>query len=183
MHNVHVGAVALDFQFRKTSDSITLETRRKGNQDCWVEFSPAFSLRAQVVSVEMNGRPLPFKMHSNGNDQHLSLRFPVYGGPNNLVVHVKNDFGLALNNELPPLGSASRGLRELSESWNAARTQLTIEFSGRAGSSYEVGVWNPAQITSVEGAALSKAGMLAIQMPQGASDQYVPLKVEIHFGR
>lgn len=183
MHNIRVGGVELDFQFHKTSDSITLETRRKGNQDCWVEFSPALSLRAQVVSVEMNGRPLPFKMQANGNDQHLSLRFPVYGGPNNLVVHVKNDFGLTFNNELPPLGSASRGLRVLSESWNATRTQLTIELSGRAGSSYELGVWNPNQILSVEGATLTKSGELAVQMPQGASEEYVPLRVEIHFAR
>jgi glycogen debranching enzyme len=183
MHNVHVGGAELDFQFRKTSDSITLETGRKGNGDYWVEFSPALSLRAQVVSVEMNGRPLPFKMQANGNDQHLVVRFPVHGGPNSLVVHVKNDFGLALNNDLPPLGSASRGLRVLSESWNAGRTQLTVEISGRAGATYELGVWNPAQISSVGGASLTKSGKLAVQMPQGASDQYVPLNLEIHFGR
>jgi glycogen debranching enzyme len=183
MHNIHVGGVELEFQYRKTLDSITLEARRAGNGDCWAEFSPAFSLRAHIVSVEMNGRPLPFKMQSNANDQHLSVRFPVYGGPNNIVIHVRNEFGLALNNELPPLGSASRGLRVLGESWNTARTQLSVELSGRAGASYELGVWNPGQISSVQGATLTKARKLTIQMPQGANDQYVPLKVEIGFAR
>ena len=183
MHNIHVGGVQLEFQYRKTLDSITLETVRTGNGDCWVEFSPALSLRAQVVNVEMNGRPLPFKMQSSANDQHVSLRFPIYGGPNNLVIHVRNDFGLALNNELPPLGSASRGVRVLNESWNDRKTQLTVELSGRAGVAYELGVWNPAQISSVEGAALTKNGKLMVQMPQGASEDYVPSKVEIHFAR
>jgi glycogen debranching enzyme len=182
VHNARVGEVSLDLQYRKTTDSLTLEAKRTGNGDCWVEFSPAVSLRTQVLSVEMNGRPLPFKVRPNRNDQHLSVRFPVDGGPNVVVVHVKNDFGLALLNELPPLGSASRGLRILSESWNQARTEVTLETSGRGGSSYEMNVWNPAQISSAEGALLNKAGKLEITMPAG-QDSYVSQKVVIHFTR
>ena len=179
IRNVHVAGVSVDFRYQKTEDGITLEARRAGTGDCWVEFSPAFSLRTQVVSVQMNGRPLPFKMEPNGNDQHLSARFAVSDGTNNLVVRVKNDFGLALSNELPALGSASRGLRVLSESWNASKTQLTLEVSGRAGMSYQMDVWNPGQISSVEGAVLTKLGKLEIQIPQGA-DGYVQQRVVIH---
>ena len=183
IHNVRVGGVGVDFQYRKTADTVELETKRTGSGDCWVDFSPAFSLRTHVLSVEMNGRRLPFKMLPNSNDQHLSVRFPVSGGPNHLMIRVKNDFGLALANELPALGSASRGLRALSESWNAAKTEFTLEVSGRAGSRYELDVWNSSQIASVEGAALSKFGKLEIQMPQGAADSYVQQKLVIHFSR
>lgn len=183
IHNVRVGGVGIDIQYRKTDDRIMLEARRSGSGDCWIDYSPAFSLRTQVTSVELNGRPLPFKMQPNPNDQHLSLRFPIYGGPNNLIIHVKNDFGLALANELPPLGSVSRGLRVLNESWNAAKTQLTLNLSGRAGARYEMAVWNPSQISSVEGATLTKAGKLEIQMLGPSREDYVPQKVELHFGR
>jgi hypothetical protein len=182
VHNVRVGEVGLDFQYRKTADSIVLETKRTGTGDCWVEFSPAFSLRTQIVSVEANGHPLPFKMQPNRNDQHLSVHFPVNAGTNNLVVHIKNDFGLSLNNELPLLGSASRGIRVLSESWNASKTQLTLDLSGRPASHYDLGVWNSSQVSSVEGGVLTKAGKLEIQMPEGPPDTYVSQKVEIHFG-
>jgi glycogen debranching enzyme len=182
IRNVHVGGVGIDFQYRKTVDGMTLEAKRTGVGDCWVEFSPAFSLRAEVVSVQMNGRPLPFKMQPNGNDQHLSARFPISDGTNSLVIRMKNDFGLALSNELPVLGSASRGLRVLSESWNSSKTQLTLEVSGRAGMSYQIDVWNPGEISSVDDAVLTKLGKLDIQMPQGA-DGYVQQKVVIHFGR
>jgi glycogen debranching enzyme len=182
IRNVHVAGVSVDFRYQKTEDGITLEAKRTGTGDCWVEFSPAFSLRTQVVSVQMNGRPLPFKTEPNGNDQHLAARFPVNDGTNNLVIRVKNDFGLALSNELPALGSASRSLRVLSESWNASKTQLTLEVSGRAGMSYQMDVWSPGQISSVEGAVLTKLGKLEFQMPQGA-DGYVQRKVVIHFGR
>ena len=96
-------------RYRKTADSIVLEAKRIGTGDCWIEFSPAFSLRTQIVGAEMNGRPLAFRMQPNSNDQHLLVRFRLYGGPNNLVIHVKNDFGLSLESDLPPLGSTTRG--------------------------------------------------------------------------
>jgi glycogen debranching enzyme len=182
IRNVRVAGIGVDFQYRKTSGSLVLESKRAGTGECWVEFSPSFSPRTQVVGAQLNGQPLPFKMQPNSNDQHLSVRFPVVGGSNSLVIRLKNDFGLALSNELPPLGSASRGLRVVSESWNAARTQMTLEVSGLSGSRYQLDVWNPGQIASVEGGELVKE-KLEIRMPQASPDSYVQQKVMIHFGR
>ena len=181
MLNIRIGQAGLDLHYKKTTDTLTLEAKRSGTGDCWVEFSPALSLRTEVVSVELNGRPLAFKVQPNQNDQHLLVRFPVYGGPNALAIRVKNDFGLTVTNELPALGSASRGLRVISESWNIPRTQLTMEVSGRAGSRYELGVWNAGQVSSVEGGTLSKSGRLEIQMPQGEADSYTSQSLIIHF--
>jgi hypothetical protein len=185
LRNVHLDQANLDFRYKKNLDGITLEATRSGTGDCWVEFSPAFSLRAEVVSVEMNGRPLPFQIQANTQDQHVSVRFPVYGGPNNVVMHVKNDFGLALSNQLPALGSTSRGLRVISNSWNAARDQLTFEVSGLPGMEYELGVWNPGQIASVEGAVLTKQGNIQIEMPKEKEKDasYSHHTVVIHFGK
>jgi hypothetical protein len=110
------------------------------------------------------------------------VRFPVYGGPNNLVIRLRNEFGLALSNELPPLGSASRGLRILSESWNSAKTQLTLDLSGRSGFRYQLSVWNPGQISTVEGGNLAKSGKLEINMPEADAESYVTQRLVIHFG-
>jgi hypothetical protein len=188
--------INVDFRYRKTPDSISLETARTGTGDCWVEFSPALSLRTGVVSVEMNGRPVPFKIQPSGNseDQHVSVRFPVYGGPNSVVIRVKNDFGLTLANQLPPLGSTSRGLRVISDSWNSARNQFTVEVSGVPGMEYELGVWNPGQISSVDGAVVTKEGNIRIQMParsdkdkdkdnDKSGGDYLHHSVVIHFGK
>ncbi len=182
MHNVRVGAAAVEFQYRKTGDNIMLETTRTGTGDCWAEFSPAISLRADVLSVELNGRSVPFKVVPNHNDQHVSVRFPVSGRPNNLVIRLRNEFGLVLSNDLPPLGSASRGLRVLSESWNGAKNQLTLDVSGRSGFQYQFAVWNPGQISSVEGGNLAKSGKLEIKMPDSGAESYVTQKLVIHFG-
>jgi glycogen debranching enzyme len=183
IHNVRVGEVSVDFQYRKTADSVELEIKRSGTGDCWVEFDPAFSLRTQVTSVGMNGRPVAFKTQSNSNDQHLNVRFPVYGGSNNVIIRLKDDFGLTYSNRLPDLGSTSHGLRVVSESWNIEKNQLTLELSGLAGSRYQLDVWNPDQISSVEGGSLTSTGKLQIEIPPTPADSYVQQEVVIHFGR
>jgi glycogen debranching enzyme len=185
IHNVHVGPVAVDFQYHKTPDSIVLEAKSTGAGDCWVNFSPALSLRAQVVGVELNGRPLPFKVQANGEDQsgreneghsggqnqdqHVSVRFPARVGSSRVVIRVKNDFGLSQSNELPPLGGTSRELRVLSESWNPARTQLTVEVSGLSGMQYELEAWNASQVRSMDGAVLSQ-GKVRVEFPLTGED-------------
>jgi glycogen debranching enzyme len=181
--NVRVGGIGVDFQYRKTADSLVLETRRTGTGDCWVEFSPSFSKRTDVISVELDGRPLKFTMQQHIDDQHLVVRLPVSGGLSTVVVHVRNDFGLSLANELPSLGSASRSLRVVDESWNASRDQLILGLSGVAGKQYELGVWNPPQIASVKGGLLTKSGKLHVQIPDGPEGTYLPQKVIIHFAK
>jgi glycogen debranching enzyme len=183
IHNVRVGAVSADFQYRKTADSIVIETTRKGTGDCWVEFSPALSLRAQVTSVEISGRSFPFHVQENANDQHVLVRFPVSGGANTLIIHLKNDFGIAAANELPPLGSPSRELRVISEDWNPARDQLTLDVSGSVGRQYELFVWNRSQIRSVEGAELNGIGHLEIKIPNSRDGGYLHQKIVIHLAK
>jgi glycogen debranching enzyme len=190
IRNVHAGSVAMDFHYRKTADSIVLETKSTGAGDCWVEFSPALSPRAEVLGVEINGQKLPFKVQANdggqNEDQHVSVRFPARSGSNRVVIRVKNDFELSLSNDLPPLGSASRSLRVLSESWNQARTQLTVELSGLPGAQYALEAWNPSQISSVDGAAITQ-GRIRIEFPAGTDDatreDYQHSTVVFHFAK
>ena len=180
IHSVRVGAGGMDFSYRKSVDSIVLEVKRTGTGDCWVEFAPALSLRTDVTGVSIDGKAVAFKVEPNANDKHLHVRFRV-GDRATLSVRLKNDFGLALATELSPLGSASRNLRIVSESWNAARTELTLHTSGLAGNQYALEVWNPMQILSAEGADLSEPGRLAIPMPDGPAGTYTQKDVVLHF--
>jgi glycogen debranching enzyme len=181
IHDVPLETVRVSFQYQKTVNSIILDTTRAGAGDCWVEFSPAVSLRTRVVSVEMNGRPLPFKIRPSAEDQHLSIRFPAYDGSTIVVIRTRNDFGIVLANQLPALGSSSQGLRVISNSWNSERTQLTMEVSGVSGMGYELDVWNPEQVMTVEGAVLTPQGRLRIEMPKANVAGYSHHKVVIHF--
>jgi len=179
--NVHAGTVGVDFQYHKAVDSIALEVRRTGSGDCWVDFSPAISKRTEVADVELDGRPLHFTMEQNIDDRHVVVRFPLAGASGTVVVRLKNDFGLSLANELPALGSASKSLRVVDQSWNDSHDQLTLDLSGVSGKQYELEVWNPGQVASVKGGELTNAGKLRVQMPQGPEGTYLLQKVLIQF--
>jgi hypothetical protein len=181
IRNVRVGGVGVDLEYSKTLDRIALEVKRTGTGDCWIEYSPALSKRTEVTSVQLNGKPLPFKVSQSVEDQHLGVRFPL-SGSGRLVISLKNDFGLALGNELPALGSASRALRVVNETWNS-RTELVLDLSGLAGHEYELGVWNPAQISNVQNAVLTKSGKLQFKIPAGPEETYLHQKVIIHFAQ
>jgi len=183
--NVQVGKSTLLLNYEKTEDGIVLETNlTSGNEECTVEFRPAISLRAKVLRVELNGKPVPFQVETRGADQHFAVQFPVSASRSTLRIRLLNDFGLSQQSALPALGSASHGLRILSETWSPSRDQLTLEVSGAAGSTHRLNVWNPGEIQNAEGAELGARGpeqVLGIQIPPSDSEPYAHKTVVIHF--
>jgi len=171
MKNVRAGKAAADVKFRRTGEEMVLEVRRTGEGELVMEFQPALSLRAEVASVSLNGRPLPFKVQANESDQHLQVRFPVYGGPNTLRVQMRHDFAVSYLPQLPLPGSRSEGLRILSESWSGARDQLTLNLEGIPGKTYELSMFQGREVTGVEGGTVRKNGEAAegvmVTMPGG----------------
>jgi hypothetical protein len=113
------------------------------------------------------------------------VHIPVSQATSTVRIRLKNDFGVSVANVLPSLGSASEGLRVLSESWNASHTQLTLSVSGLAGKTYELLVWNPSQVVSVKGGKLGEVrpdqANLAIEIPAGSAESYVQQDVVVSF--
>lgn len=161
IRNVAVGAVRIDLYYSKDLEGITLEAKASGtpsgHSSLSLDFQPAISLRAKVLGVTWNTRPVQFHLQPNDTDQHVLVRIPLSAGANTLRIHVKDDFGLAYDSTLPALGSTSAGLRIVSETWSSARERLTLAVSGRAGRTYRLSVWNAAQIASVTGGKLANA--------------------------
>jgi glycogen debranching enzyme len=183
--HVRVGLASLRLAYRKTTGDISLTVTRSGGGDCTLEFSPAVSPRAQVIGVEMNGRRVPFQIRKSDLDQHIAVQVPVSAGENTLRIRLRNDFGLSLSPALPPLGSASQGLRVLAESWTPARNTFSLDIAGAQGNQYELGMWNAAQVASVEGAELWRTdpenARLRVTIPKNESDPYPREKIVIHF--
>jgi hypothetical protein len=190
VENLRLGKNTLLINYTKTEEGIVLETGlTSGSEECTVEFRPAISLRAKVQKVELNGKPVPFQVETRAADQHIVVHFPITKGKYFLRIRLLNDFGLSEQFALPALGSASQGLRVLSETWSPSRDQLTLEVSGAAGGEYGLKVWNPGEIQSVEGAGLNFGvedpsavrENLWIQIPPSDSEAYPHAKVVIHF--
>ncbi len=156
--NLRVGSTVLDLDYARTPDSIALNVRRTGSEACSIEFSPAVSLRAQVLGAEINGRPVKFRVVENSEDQHAQITIPFAASTveSKLRIRLRNDFGLSIAQNLPPLGARSQGLRIVSESWTPMRDALTLQLAGEAGGDYELKMWNAAQVASLDGAEMAK---------------------------
>ena len=183
--NLRAGNVRADVSFRRTGEELVLEIRRSGVGDCFIEFQPALGLRAEVLGVELNGRPVSYRLQANENDQHLKTRFAIYGGPNTLRVKLRHDFGISYTSHLPELGHASEGLRFLSESWSASRDQVTFTLEGLPGRTYELSLFNGEEVSSVSGGTIRKAGAgndrVVVTFPGAAAATPVQTKLTLRF--
>ena len=182
--NLRVGDRTLELNYHRTTDSITLEAKSGGPGESTVEFSPAISLRAQILGAEINGHRVPIDIHKNALDQHLTVRVPVSGNQRTVRIRLRNDFGLSYSSTLPALGSPSEGLRVVSENWSPGRDKLELDVSGRSGHLYKLDVWNHEQIASVEGAALETIDQARARLNvrfSGTGTDYVHSKIVLHF--
>jgi glycogen debranching enzyme len=182
VENLRVGGVTVGLSYRKTRDGIALEIRGSGAGKCVLEFSPALSLRAEVQGAELNGHRVKVHPEVNSVDQHVRVSVPVSQGTNTVRIMTGNDFAVSVASEMPALGDVSRGLRITSENWNARHDRLALQVSGIAGAEYDVAVWNPGQIVSVDGAELRKSeSALHVKFPASATESYVNSKITVHF--
>jgi glycogen debranching enzyme len=184
VQNVHIGEVVLDLTYRKTVDGSTLEIHRSGAGDCTLDFVPALSPGARLVRAALNGRPVSSHLENDGADQHAAIHFSVDRATSTLQLKTRNDFGFSMDTQLPALGSASQGLRIISESWAADQSSLTLQTEGTPGHEYQLNLWNAAQISSVDGGTLlSDQGKtkLKISFARTDSDSYARQAVIIHF--
>jgi len=189
LRNVALGQENIDLHYAKDLEGITLEAKPSGasanHSSPALDFQPALSLRAKVLGVTLNSRPVPFHVKSNDLDQHVLVRIPVPTGTSTLRIRLKDDFGLAYHSALPALGSTSEGLRIVSETWSAARDRLSLAISGRAGGQYRLFVWNPGSIATVSGGKLSKGpdgrGELVVEFPSNSSDLISRATVSMQF--
>src|SRR5437773_1066159 len=173
VRGVAVGADTFDLSYKKTAEAITLEISRKGSADCTMDFEPAVSLRAEILGAELNGRAVPFKVEASGSDQHVLVHLGVNGGSSTLRIRLRNDFGVSYSSELPELGSASEGIRILSETWTGPHNLAFLKLEGKVGRTYELSVWGGEQLTAAEGAELVKMSdgsvKLRISFVEGSS--------------
>ena len=179
--NLHVGSASLNLDYTRAPDSISLDVSRTGPGPCSLEFSPALSLRTQVVGAAINGRPVAFHVQANSEDQHVTVQLPLSTSQSKLRIRLSDDFGLSMDQESPPLGGSSRGLRIVSQSWTPSRDQLILELFGIPGSQYELAVWNPSQIASVDAAQLitDSAGAVSARVQFQAGEH--SRRIVVHF--
>ncbi len=186
LRNVRAGDCRVDLQYARTDEGILLTVDRSSAGDCTLEFSPAISPVADVMSVESNGHLISHRVTRSATDQHVEIRLPLSRGVNKLHLSLRNDFGLNVKTTLPPLGARSTGMRVLTETWSAAKDRLDLEVAGIAGSTYDLDAMNTGSLTQVEGARWIKdgpaRGRVRIVIPGENPETYARTKIVFHFG-
>ena len=184
--NVRIGSSTVDLDYKRSSDTITLEARRAGSDAVVLNFEPAISARAQVVSAEIDGKPLTFHIRKTASDQHVEVHVPVGTAASQLRIHLRRDVDFGLTSNLPPLGSRSLGARVVSESWTANQDSLALEVAATEDSSLDLYVRNPDEVASVEGGTFVNhgggAGVIHVALHGDVPSRGTSARVTIHFG-
>ena len=185
VRNVQVAGTSVDLESKRSAGELLLQVAAFDGKPFTLDYQPAISARAKVLGVEGNGKPLEYHVTATEADQHVMIHATLAGKTNTIRIRMKNDFGIAYHLTLPPLGERSQGLRILTETWSPSRDALTLECSGAPGASYDLPLWNPKQVTSVEGAKLVEArglGTVAhIELPVSDAQSFAHARVTFHF--
>jgi glycogen debranching enzyme len=184
VRNVPLRAAHVDLHYNKTLTDITLTATQNGPDAFTLDFEPALSLRAKVLGVQVNGKPVEFHVASNDVDQHVIVRVPLSSKSVAIRIRLRNDFGVSYDSHLPLWGETSQGLRVLSQEWSSTRDNLTVHVSGVPGSVYNLSLWNPHEIHSVDGARLLEMGdqsFAQIVIPASTASSVAETSVIFHF--
>lgn len=185
VQNVPVGAATtLTLSSHRTPDELTLEVKRHGNRRVQLEYLPAFSLRAHVLSAEVNGQPVKFSPVEPGNqvDQHIAVLVPITSDSTVIRVRLRGDFGIAYPYAAPATGAVSSNLRFVSEHWDASHDRLELQIAGAGGAKYRVPLVGDLTGVTVSGAGLSK-NLLEIEFAPAPSEAYTTRTVVLQFPR
>ncbi len=130
----------LTLSYHHSNGEITLEVTRHGGQSFQLEFLPSFSLRTQVLSAEIDGKPAKFEAVEPANevDQHIAMRMPIRRDHTVIRIRLRDDFGIVYPYTAPATGAVSSNLKFISEQWNAAHDRLELQVAGAGGAKYRV---------------------------------------------
>jgi hypothetical protein len=185
--NVQVGAATLDLAYSRNNDEIRLDVTRSGAAAVALQFAPAVSLHAKIVSTEVNGSPAAFHLRPNSEDQHVVMDFPLAASLNKVRIRLQGDFNVTAPAVLPLLGAASHNLNFVSESWSPDHSQLTLDVSGVSGNQYQITMSNPSLVVSVQGEWVARwqdgAKTIQLNFPAEAQPHYVRTKVVIQLAK
>jgi hypothetical protein len=182
IRNVRVGDSTLSFTIRRSTSSIQLETHNSGKEAVNVGFSPSVSLRAQVSGGLVGDRQIKPTIKQSTTDQHPTIRISAAPGTSQVMLGVRNDFGIDYSPQLPPYGAKSQNLKIISQTWSPDRSALTLLVSGRAGHQYSLPFFGDAQTAAVEGAKVSGKA-LVVAFPGSRNDEYVEQSVVVRFAK
>jgi glycogen debranching enzyme len=184
IHNLRVGDAQLDLSYHRTASEIIVEIVRAGGA-CTFNYEPLLLNSSWDMRVEVNGRETNVDYLFNPVYEQLEIPVALREGKNIIRIRA-HDFAVSYASHLPALGSDSQDLRILSQVIGTRNSPMELLLAGRAGRTYELDVWNPAMVQSVDGAVLLKEsdnspGKLRVHFDGPPGEDYRRQRVMIYF--
>jgi hypothetical protein len=166
-----IGGLSFSFHYQRSEDKVKMEADCPKSNNYKMIFSPALGLGTDIRSVNVNGRPAPFKTEII---QFSQVMQPVVELNLSGSDTVEIDFDAAPE-ILPPdpeshTGDFNKGLKIINQELH--ENQLKVIVEGLSRQSYRLGIANAQLLNSVAGAEL-EGNYLKIQMPEGKEDEFV----------
>ncbi len=173
--NVPACGGVVNLRYERSSTEVLLHADPKGVSNCTLVFSPAVSLHAHVHGI----RP-----QQNQNDQHPLVTVPMSSSAITSKIMLNGDFGLAVEDRLPPLGAVSSNVKVIREQWSLDRRQLRVDLEGVSGTLYSLKAFGT-KIASANGGSLSTSDhsqKIEVRFPQSAgSTGYIVTNLTLNF--
>jgi glycogen debranching enzyme len=184
IRNVKAGSAQLDLMYHVVGDDITLEVARHGSGKVELGFSPALSLRANLVAADIDGQPVSPKMSTNDSDQHASFTVPITADKTSIHLRVAGNFAIGYPYTLTADGAASSALKFVSRQWNEAHDQLVLQLAGISGQTYTLPLFNAPSGLAVQGATIAKTATgaaMEVAFPPGTAGAFTSQTVTLQF--
>jgi hypothetical protein len=185
--NLRVGNSTLTLAYHKTADALTLTVERSGSDNVELEFSPAFSPRAQLIDASVIDSRAPLRSSwgdKNDYDQHTTQAITVPSGKTTIQIRFRDDFGMDYPYSRPELGATSRALKFISETWNTTHDRLELQVAGAAGATYDVPLYGDLAGLTVNAGKLDtrdQQRVLRLSFPDGPAGSFSTQSVTLNF--
>jgi glycogen debranching enzyme len=184
IHNLRVADADLDISYHRTTSEITLEITRTGGT-CTFDYEPLLLNSSWDTRVDVNGRETDVDYLFDPMYEQLKIPIALREGKNTIRIRA-HDFGVSYASHLPVLGSDSQDLRILSQVVGIRNSPMELMLAGRPGATYDLDIWNPAMVDSVDGGVLiektdSASAKLRVHFDGEPGGDYRRQRVMIYF--
>ena len=148
------GSEKLDLSLHQQPGVLRADLQFSGAQPVALDFTPALPAGSEVLSVEQDGKSVPFRPVVNGSDVHVSSELKVERMSH---IQVRYRPGVGVGVIWHPLleGDASSNLRVLRTSFEKPALEMLVE--GRPDYSYQLRLFTPWRVVEEKGVQLISA--------------------------
>lgn len=157
VNNIKTEKAIMNCELRIENGIMKLFADKTGDKEIDLEFMPDFPLGSEIISVFLNGKPIPHELIKHEQAYQLKINFKTKK-KNEIIINYKPTVVIYSLLESIPIGATNEGLKIISQKLEGKK--LTISCEGKPEKEYELGIANGELVKSISGADLNNGKLL-----------------------